>query len=331
MSEALSSPAADHGLRLVGLQHRGLAFDFQWAWPVGARMQWLDDVLRKIVPAGPERRDGLVAYSLLRSGPDDQPVWWLTNHGSKMTCAINGSIVSCSSQQRLNHGDQIEIGITRLRVIMGDCPGDEDAWVNNRRGATHAEPEADGFDWAALDVYPSPFGRADFNDLLSLSPTEFAQMDMPPGSQALADVDPLDALHAQYLAKLKDPFRAEERPLWQVLGNGHRASLADPVEQWQHAAGGQHGMDDLLRQSGRIDAVIANLDALCFSDVLSPAPFDNVMQLFAPEGLRAQGPGTLAHDLPSLTRREHHSLSPDSAVTLFIPKATPENPDSYST
>lgn len=331
MSTSPSSPDAGHTLRLVGLQQGGLAFDFQWRWPAGARTQWLDDVLRGTAPAGPAHRDALAAHLLLCSGSDEPPVWWLINHGGGLTCAVNGRIVSRGSQQRLNPGDQIEIGLTRLLVAVGSLSDGEEGSAHSRCDAAHLGPEADGFDLAALDVRPAPGGRADFSDLISLPSADAIDRAVPCGSRKLAEVDPLAALHAQYLAKLRNPLHVEEGPLWQDLVRGHQTSLADPVLQWMRVAGQQPGMDDLLGQACSIDAVIASLDALCASDVLSPAPFDNVMHLFAPEDLRALGLETMGHDLPSLTRREHHSLSPDSAVSLFNPTAPmPDNPEPTS-
>jgi hypothetical protein len=331
MSTAPSPPDDGHTLRLVGLQHGGLSFDFQWRWPAGERTQWLDDVLRETAPAGPAQRDGLAAHLLLCSVFDEPPVWWLINHGGGLTCAVNGRIVSRGSQQRLNPGDQIEIGLTRLLVAVGSFSDGEDGPAHSRCDATHLGPEADGFDLAMLDVRSAPSGRADFSDLISLSTADAIERDAPCGSRTLADSDPLAALHAQYLAKLRNPLHVEEGPLWQDLVRGHQTSLADPVLQWMRVAGQQPDMDDLLGQASNIDAVIASLDALCFSDVLSPAPFDNVMHLFAPEGLRREGLETMGHGLPSLTRREHHSLSPDSAVSLFNPAApTPDNPEPNS-
>ena len=332
MSATPSSPEAGRMLGLVGLQHGGLAFDFQWEWPAGVRTQWLDEVLREIAPAGPERRDGLAAFSLLRSGPDEQPVWWLTNHGGALACAVNGRLVSRGSQQRLNPGDRIEIGLTRLLVAAGGRAGCEQGQASSRCDATRLGVEADGFDLKRLDARPAPSGRAGFSDLITLSTADSIDRAAPSDSRASVNADPLAALHAQYLAKLQNPLHVEENPLWQDLVRGQQTSLADPILQWTRVAGERPGMDDLLGQPCSIDAVMASLDALCFSDVLSPAPFDNVMQLFAPEGWRTQGLDTLGLDLPSLTRREHHSLSPDSAVSLFSPTVPiPDNPEPTST
>lgn len=322
---------AAYTLQLVGLQHGGLPFDFQWRWPAGTRTQWLDDVLLEIAPAGPERRDGLAAFSLIRLEPDGQPVWCLSNHGGALACAVNGLILPRGGEQRLNSGDQIEIGLTRLLVTTEALSDEDERQTGNPCDTAHLGGEAHAFDLARLDVCPAPGGRADFSDLIAMSHGDAVEMETPCGSQTLSEADPLDLLHAQYLAKLRNPLHVEDGPAWQDLVHSQQSSLADPVLQWMRIAGQHPGMDDLLGQACSISEVIASLDALCFSDVLSPVPFDNVMQLFAPDGLREQGPDALNQGLPSLTRREHHSLSPDSAVSLFNPiNPTPENPERAS-
>jgi hypothetical protein len=84
------------------------------------------------------------------------------------------------------------------------------------------------------------------------------------------------------------------------------------------AAGPSHSLDDLLGQTHSIASVMEGLDTLGAVDVLAPEPFDSVMHLFAPEHLREHTPDSLEalvqRSLPGLTRREHHSLSLDSAM-----------------
>ena len=130
--------------------------------------------------------------------------------------------------------------------------------------------------------------------------------------------DPLDALHAQYLAKLRDPVHGDDQDLWSDIVRGDQHHQADPMQQWMQAAGSNPSLDDLLGQSHSIESVMQGLDALGAADVLAPEPFDSVMHLFAPEHLREQGQDSLEtlvqRSLPGLTRREHHSLSLDSVM-----------------
>jgi hypothetical protein len=130
--------------------------------------------------------------------------------------------------------------------------------------------------------------------------------------------DPLDALHDQYLAKLRDPVHGDDQDLWNDIVRGDKNHQADPMQQWMQAAGNNPSLDDLLGQSHSIASVMQGLDALGAADVLAPEPFDSVMHLFAPEHLREQGQDSLEtlvqRSLPGLTRREHHSLSLDSVM-----------------
>jgi hypothetical protein len=130
--------------------------------------------------------------------------------------------------------------------------------------------------------------------------------------------DPLDALHNQYLAKLRDPVHGDDQDLWNDIVRGDQHQQADPMQQWMQAAGNNPSLDDLLGQPHSIASVIQGLDALGARDVLAPEPFDSVMHLFAPEHLREQGQDSIEtlvqRSLPGLTKREHHSLSLDSVM-----------------
>jgi hypothetical protein len=139
--------------------------------------------------------------------------------------------------------------------------------------------------------------------------------------------DPLDALHSQYLAKLRNPVHSDEQDQWSDIVRGDSHQQADPMLQWMQAAGNHPSLDDLLGQAHSIASVIQGLDALGTADVLVPEPFDSVMHLFAPDHLRAQTQDTLEtlvhRSLPGLTRREHHSLSLDSVMPFTGREDTP--------
>ena len=143
--------------------------------------------------------------------------------------------------------------------------------------------------------------------------------------------DPLDALHAMYLAKLRDPVHGDDQDLWSDIVRGDQHQQADPMQQWMQAAGSNPSLDDLLGQPHSIASVIQGLDALGASDVLAPEPFASVMHLFAPEHLREQGQDSLEamvqHSLPGLTKREHHSLSLDSVMPFTGGEDAPTKPE----
>ena len=64
--------------------------------------------------------------------------------------------------------------------------------------------------------------------------------------------DPLDTLHNQYLAKLRDPVHGDEDDLWNDIVRGDQSQQADPMQQWMKAAGNNPSLDDLLGQSHSI-------------------------------------------------------------------------------
>lgn len=201
-------------------------------------------------------------------------------------------------------------------------------------------PGFDLKDLASQDDRPSASGterygqeRSDFSDLISFQPEERVGRLEPESGTAAASAtvaampaealrpgteDPLHALHNAYLARLRDPVHADAQDRWQDLVRGGAARQSDPLQQWMQAAGNSHSLDDLLGQTHSIASVIDRLDALGSSDVLAPEPFDSVMHLFAPGQVPVPEQESLEslvqHSLPGLTRREHHSMSLDSAM-----------------
>jgi predicted component of type VI protein secretion system len=308
-------------LRLVGLQQAGLAFDFEWRWPCGGRVQWLHDVLREAATAGPARREGLAAFSLsLRcTGQDDTALWCLSNHTGPLSCAVNRVPLLSGCDRTLQCGDEIEVGLIRLRVHIESMPNAAAASQADPPAQVAPEHTADRFDLATLDVEPAPDTPGDFIDLIASVPWHLVEAQAGVDAPVAQTPDPLEALHAQYLEKLRNPLHVEEGTAWQDLLHGDRAALANPLQHWMQIAGTQTSVEEVLGQPSDIDAVMAQLDALGDSDVLAPPPFDNVLRLFAPDGVRHPGPRGIGQALPSLTRREHHSLAPDSAVPLFQP------------
>jgi hypothetical protein len=181
----------------------------------------------------------------------------------------------------------------------------------------------------ALDAVNQPSYQDKVSDLLA----QFANgEDQAQKAQVPQEADPFEALHAQYLYKLRNPSHSDDALDWQDRVQGGQAKQPDPLGFWQDAADRtKKGLDDLLGQSQKIDVVLHALDPLGNSDVLKPEPYDSVMHLFAPENLRIETDDTLEalvqRSLPGLTRREHHSLSLDSAMPFTggedqLPKST---------
>jgi type VI secretion system protein ImpM len=326
--------------RLLGLQHCGMALELQWAWPDGSDIQGLEGILHEGISPLFARSDDLASVTLHRGGPDGRSGWWMSNQGGTLACAVNGRLLDQGGQQRLDHGDEIEVGLTRLRVLSQ--PLQDTARTLAKREHRH-EPGQGAVDahgmrlldlagatapTIAIDGLPGvDVARSDFDDLIALDlPDREATDSIRSSSSPVMSIaglealpmsdDPLHALHVRYLAKLRDPAQDGENHLWQDVVRSHRSTSMDPLKQWVEAAGDHPGVNDLLGPPQDIASLIEGLDALCVVDVLSPVPHDSVMHLFAPEALRRQGASAVSSGLPDLTRREHHSLSPDSAMPL---------------
>ncbi|WP_018607277.1 TagK domain-containing protein [Uliginosibacterium gangwonense] len=127
------------------------------------------------------------------------------------------------------------------------------------------------------------------------------------------------SLHRQYLEVLHNPGHLDDEHLWVRIDRGVKHDIVDPMQVLMSQAGSHHGVSDLLGQVQGIDEVITRIDGLGETDILAPAPFPNVMQLFAPESmLREEQPPSLLRpaQVPSLTLREHHVVSIDSGMNV---------------
>ena len=338
MNQALGKPPAPQ-LEVFVLQHHGQDVDYAWQWPTGTSVVGFDTILsglgRLAVPA-PNRT---LPCSLRRVGAPEQPLWLLVNSSPELVCTVNNQLLAFGSQLRLDHGDEIELGLTRMVVSLQPSQGL--VYLQDVLASTDQRSEAElpAFDLKTLAAPDdSPVGnetarygrdRSDFGDLIALQPEERGRDEGPlPGPtialavpaepQRAQPEDPLLALHQQYLARLRDPAHSDAQDRWQELVRGGQVRQPDPLQQWMQAAGSSHSLDDLLGQTHSIASVIDHLDALGSSDVLAPEPFDSVMHLFAPGHLAVPTQESLEslvrHSLPGLTRREHHSVSLDSAM-----------------
>jgi hypothetical protein len=323
-------------LEVFVLQHHGQDVDYSWPWPAGASESGFDAILSGLDGAGAPAPNRSLRCSLRRVGASEQPVWLLVNSNPELVCTVNNQLLSFGSQMRLDHGDEIELGLTRLVVSLEPSQGlvypPEEVAPAGQHGALELPgfdlkdlaAAAEGPDGSGAERYGS--GRSDFSDLISLQPEESVSGPeaAPVPSQTMAAPvrpaveDPLQTLHHQYLARLRDPVHSDEQDRWQELVRGGQARQPDPMQQWMQAAGSNHSLDDLLGQTQSIASVIDSLDALGTTDVLAPEPFDSVMHLFAPGYIPAPAEESLEslvqHSLPGLTRREHHSMSLDSAM-----------------
>ena len=336
-------------LEVFVLQHQGQDVDFSWQWPAGASEAGFDTILKGVEGAGVQAPHHTVQCSVRRAGAPEQPVWLLVNNSPELVCTVNHRLLDCGSQLRLDHGDEIELGLTHMVVSLEPSQGLAYLPQELAPASQGSEAAAPAFDLKALAVIEdSPAGnanerygrtRSDFSDLIALQPDERISVpepvptlpaDAPAGPERPQAEDPLQVLHDQYLARLRDPSQADEEDRWQELVRAGYARQPDPMQQWMQAAGSSHSLDDLLGQSHSIASVIDRLDAMGTADVLEPEPFDSVMQLFAPGRSPVPAQESLEslvqHSLPGLTRREHHSMSLDSAMPFTGGAEPPAEP-----
>lgn len=113
--------------------HHGQSSDLRWRWPgsvvqadastsaaqpdpgMGRRIG-LDQVLCLLEGRNSLTPSPLRFTSLHYTGTTMQAIWWLTHSSHEMVCHINGKALGAGEQVRLNEGDFIEIGMTRLDV-----------------------------------------------------------------------------------------------------------------------------------------------------------------------------------------------------------------------
>ena len=383
------NPPAPH-LELFVLQHRGREIDFSWQWPAATIRISFADVLSALDDVDAEFMEQARAFTLQRTGSAQQTVWHLGNGSKALQCSVNARVLPTACQQRLSHGDEIEMGLMRLLVSL-ESAQERPALLSQEapQATSPAAQDMAGFALTDLDATsataalanPEQQGlkKSDFGDLIALNPEDHAALSsaksspakatdpQPPASQPAparpagaeeapkapsyaekvsgllaqfqegaqipdaADTpmaDPLVTLHGRYLDKLRNPTLGDAGEVWQDKARGGPTRQVDPMQQWMNAAGKRAGLDDLLGQPHSIASVMDGLDPMGSSDVLAPEPFDSVMQLFAPDNLRT--PEQTRHtqpprSLPTLTQREHHSMSVDSAMP-FVAGEKPPTP-----
>lgn len=385
------TPNAMFQLRM--LQHRGQDLDVVWTWPMYMERVEFTSVMLVFSGVDDALLQQAMHCSLQCAGDPDHPTWWIVTNHTEVLCAINGIPLGLGQLQRLDHGDVIELGLSRFMVNLRGEPGLRETSAQLAQPADSAN--GSGVSASTMPLAPpppelpgasTPFDLTDlahgtgvpvlrdalspglhgghksdaFDDLIAAAPSEAGAtasdkamvaeqpVSRPPETSAQPSRknpdtdaqrglplpnapdpkkdsnDPLQILHAEYLKRLVDPAASDTSDLWQDVA---RAAAVANTDAWQHlkqSAGQQVHFDDLLGQSESIDDVLAGLDRVGDSNILSPESFDSVMHLFAPAHLQPPRPGTLdilqtllppvAVDLPGLTRREHHSLSLDSAM-----------------
>lgn len=120
----------------------------------------------------------------------------------------------------------------------------------------------------------------------------------------------LDELHEEFVRVVRDPAQLAGRVDWEgLLASGNEA--APTLDELRKQAEPYPLLRDILLPREGIDRIIEDFEPLVRSGLLDQEVPEDVLGLFAPELARdSRAP------LPSLTRQEHHDLSPDSHIQL---------------
>jgi hypothetical protein len=279
--------------------------------------------------------------------------WQLSNGSHTLMCVRNGERVRGGTAVSLAVGDTLELGLLRFELekdegrfpererVLAEAPPVPRSSVVDRKVA-HPRPRVDGqntFDLRDLDTrsigsggrqvdtLADPFGVLDIAgarsrpvmdtlaELLGEIPRSELRTVPHAARQAspLANAGPaalLDELHDEFVRVVQDPAQLAGRTDWEgflAFGGEPAPTLAELRKQAESYA----LLRDILQPRESIDRIIEAFEPLVRSGLLDVDPAEDVLGLFAPElGRDARIP------LPSLTRREHHELSPDSHVRI---------------
>lgn len=270
--------------------------------------------------------------------------WQLRNGSYTLMCACNGRRVRGGAVVPVAAGDTLELGLQRFVLEQGEegLPERVHAAIEKQQGPLPV-PEGAGvepalprvFDLRQLDgrgiddsrrIDPlgDPFGVLDIagarsspaadtlSELLGERSCPEARTTPPAGPPLGAEPAStlLGELHEEFVRVVQDPDLLSGRTDWEgsvVFG----AEAAPTLEELSREAETYPLLRDILQPREGVDQIIEEFESLTQSGLLDAEHPQDVLGLFAPE---------LARDaralLPSLTRREHHALSPDSHVRI---------------
>lgn len=281
--------------------------------------------------------------------------WRLTNSSHTLVCVCRGERVLAGASVPIAPGDSLELGLLRFTVAQ-DVPANETPSgtpVFDRREVVDLEgrdqsakqaTEVQSFDLRGLafddrserseddrvvraDALANPFGVLDIAGaqpspaadvlagLLGEAPLPargrpVARSASPPSRSNGRPASLLDELHEEFVRVVRDPAQLAGRVDWEgLLVSGNEA--APSFEELQRQASPYPLLRDILLPREGIDQIIEDFEPLMRSGLLDQEVHEDVLGLFAPELAReSRAP------LPSLTRQEHHDLSPDSHIRL---------------
>ncbi|WP_157900191.1 TagK domain-containing protein [Rhodoferax koreensis] len=282
-------------------------------------------------------------------GPEEG--WRLSHGGRAMVCVLNGGRVAARASLPLAVGDVLELGWQRFDVQaaggaptrIGRAPGAASAATPEatRLPGCSARSEGTTFDLRDLASQPDaaagqgdPFGALGIPgaeqrpagdplaELLGEAPRRTVSPRTPDQAPQTGQLGVFESLHEEFHCVVRDPAQLSGRADWDdadVPSSDHATS----IEELHRLAAAYPLLRDILQRREHIDQTIRDFHPLARPTLLDIDEPEDVLRLFAP----SQGDG-VSTAVPSLTRREHHDLSPDSHLRLhaFQPEAKKEPP-----
>ena len=285
--------------------------------------------------------------------------WQLLNRSHTLMCVRNGERVPPECPVAVSAGDVLELGLLRFVVEPWDDPSIEDepaiAAPHAARSVTPAEHPARSFDWHDLTDSSQDTGVVESQAGAPVDP--FAVLGIA-GAQSRSTADVLsallgesqrpepratpavgaerlpatsggpaalfDELHDEFVRVVRDPDQLYGRTDWEGLlaPDGEPAPTLDELRE---QAEPYPLLRDIVQPREGIDCIIEGFEPLDRCTLIDAPQDEDVLGLFAPELARTAGAS-----LPSLTRREHHELSPDSHVRIGTARAIPNDHGSDS-
>lgn len=355
-------------LQIQVLEHRGHRQQIVWHWPTQAEgMVTLAEVLQDMpdMDACTLKQAHACKIEML-NGPA-LPVWYLTNASSEFACMHNGAQLPAAQSVRLSSGDDVEFGFTHFVVVLAEaepgrqhafCIDDPQTGLNGaiRNGSDYSMPRtrsgptqqpqylsptdsAQACEAALAELVNTQqksgalFASSDGDQLAAIHPAVTQEYEFQSALATKSDglpeeVDPLDHLHEQYLARLRNsnPGNTGHTETWQEYRADQRRSHEDEFALLRER-GGTGAVHELLSGVENTDDLLAGFDQLNDVNVLAPETFGCVMHLFAPAELKATESTVAQAILPELTRLEHHGMAIDSDMTCLTVMKNTDNPE----
>ena len=234
--------------------------------------------------------------------------WSLKQLSQKIVCAVNDHALSYGHSVIVRNGDRIELGLLRLIFVADE--------VSHCKSTDMLTESDDGVQvQTAMDISLTDT----MTDTLTDTLTPFA--DLPPIQplrhsnasfsylENAQEQDVIAELAEQYLMAISAPAGGEikQTPSIHLLNSSVKKNIAQAPEQ---IIPGHYSLEDVLSGQLSIEEVFTRIGA-DNPQWDMPEAIEDVLMLFA-DGITHRTTSCL----PGLTRREHHTISPDSHVAF---------------